>query len=124
MLQEASIRLESGNVPKPDVSFWKAERNISVDDTIMPRPDLAVEVHSPSDLKSAGDLVRAMLKVEKLLNAGVPIVWVVYPNKKTAEVYHASNGYKAGPVQTLIVNDTLDGESVISGFKLPVIDLF
>src|SRR5687767_6610164 len=57
MLQEASIRLEPGNVPKPDVSFWKAERNISVDDTIMPRPDLAVEVHSPSDLKSPSDLV-------------------------------------------------------------------
>jgi Uma2 family endonuclease len=124
MLQEASVKLGSHSSPTPDVSFWKAERNAVADTKAMPKPDLAVEVHSPSDLKSKTTLASAMVKVEKLLDAGVPIVWAVYPNKRVVEVYHASKGYQAGPVQTLTINDTLDGEDVIPGFKLPVADLF
>jgi Uma2 family endonuclease len=65
-----------------------------------------------------------MLKVEKLLEGGVSIVWVVYPNRQQVEVYHAGQAYQAGPVQTLGLADSLDGEDVIPGFKLTVAALF
>jgi Uma2 family endonuclease len=65
-----------------------------------------------------------MLKVEKLLEGGVSIVWVVYPNRQQVEVYHAGRAYQSGPVQTLGLADSLDGEDVIPGFKLTVAALF
>jgi Uma2 family endonuclease len=65
-----------------------------------------------------------MLKVEKLLKGGVSIVWVVYPNRRTVEIYHAGRAYQSGPVQTLGLADSLEGEAVIPGFKLAVAALF
>src|SRR5436305_1612447 len=61
-LQEASVRLGPGNAPTPDMSFWKAERGVEISDSAMPLPDLAVEVHSPSDLKGKVKLAGAMVK--------------------------------------------------------------
>jgi Uma2 family endonuclease len=123
-LQETSVRLGPKNAPTPDISYWKAERQVKITAKAGPRPDLAVEVHSPSDLQSAGALASAMLKVEKLIEGGVPIVWVVYPNRRTVEVYHAGRPYQSGPAHILSLADSLDGEDVIPGFKLAVAALF
>ena len=65
-----------------------------------------------------------MIKVKKLLAGGVSIVWVVYPDRKQVEVYHAGQVYQAGPLQTLGLTDSLDGENVIPGFSLAVATLF
>ncbi len=123
-LQETSIRLDPKNAPTPDISYWKAERHVKITPKAGPRPDLAVEIHSPSDLQSVGALAGAMIKVEKLLAGGVSIVWVVYPDRKQVEVYHAGQAYQAGPVQTLGLTDSLDGENVIPAFSLAVATLF
>ena len=125
MLQETSVVLGPRNSPTPDVSFWKAERNVVVTDKAMPLPDLAVEIHSPGDLQSATALAGAMIKVQKLLDAGVPIVWVIYPPQTKVEVYHAGQSYEKGPVQTFtLMDDTLDGEAVIPGFRVALAELF
>ncbi len=124
MLQETSVKLGPHNIPLPDLCFWKAERSLKPDDGAMPRPDLAVEVHSPSDLKGNAALTRAMLKVKRLLEAGVPLVWVVYPNRQVAEVYQSAAGFEAGPVQVAGIADILDGAEVIPGFKVALQDLF
>ncbi len=121
-LQEASIRLGPNSSPIPDVSYWKAERNIKPDDQAMPLPDLAVEVLSPSDVAGPVALKSAMVKVKKLVNAGVSIVWVVNPKTKTVEVYRA--GQPDQPSAILSEKEKLDGESVIPGFELQVGDLF
>lgn len=65
-----------------------------------------------------------MVKVGKLVEAGVPIVWVINPEKEVVEVYHAAQGYVAGPVRVLGVGDELDGDDVIPGFHMPVAQLF
>lgn len=120
-LQEVSVRIDPKNSPIPDVSYWKAARNVERTNSIAPLPDLAVEVLSPSDTKSKVTLESAMVKVYRLLTAGVSIVWVVNPKEKNVKVYHAG---QVEPVQTLGPDKNLDGEDIIPGFTLPVRALF
>ena len=77
-------------------------------------PDLAVEVVSPSDTAS-----HVHQKVEDWLEAGVRLVWVVYPNSGSVMVYRARDD-----VRMLSANDQLDGGQVLPGFTCPVRDLF
>lgn len=119
-LQEISVRIGPRSAPTPDMSYWKASRQVEITDGAAPLPDLAVEVLSPSDVQSETALRSAMVKVYRLITAGVPLVWVVNPKEKTVEVYHTG---QAEPV-TLSIDDQLDGEDVIPGFSLPIATLF
>ena len=76
-------------------------------------PDLAVEVLSPSD-----EAAMMRIKIVNYLQAGTA-VWVVDPDRRTVEVYTPA----AAP-RTLAANDTLDGGSVLPGFRLTVQDIF
>lgn len=111
-----------GNTASPDVSYWKAERNPRRVKGAMPLPDLAVEIHSPGDLKGPAKTRSAMVKVARLFDYGVPIIWVVYPDRKIVEVYHLANPNT--PVSILAEDEYLDGEDVIPGFRMKVGDLF
>ena len=77
---------------------------------------------SPRDLAGPVALKSAMLKVKRLINAGVALVWVVNPETKTVEVYQA--GQPDQPSESLGLDRELDGADVISSFKLKVRDLF
>lgn len=116
------LKPKSNNTAVPDVAFWKASRNIKSGDGAMPLPDLAVEIHSPSDLVSPSALKSAMVKVLRLFDYGVLLVWVIYPNKKVVEVYHLAQ--PTIPVSILTEDEYLDGEDVIPGFRMKVSDLF
>jgi len=77
-------------------------------------PNLAVEVVSPTN--SAADIEA---KVEEYLQAGVELVWVVFPVPQRIHVYDS-------PTQARILraNDELDGGQVLPGFRLKIADLF
>jgi Uma2 family endonuclease len=66
-LQETSVRLGPQNAPTPDISYWKAERNIKITAKAGPRPDLAVEVHSPSTYRAPGHWQAPCLKWKSCL---------------------------------------------------------
>jgi Uma2 family endonuclease len=74
-------------------------------------PDLAVEVVSPGD-----SWTEVEETVEEFLTAGVKVVWVLDPKRKTVKVYPDE--------KTLRENDTLDGGGVLPGFVVPVWRLF
>lgn len=76
-------------------------------------PDLVLEVVSPGDI---ADEVEH--KVSLYLRAGVPIVWVVYPNDRTVYVHTAPG------TRRLTEDDTLDGGEVLPGFAVRVGELF
>jgi len=100
---------------RPDVSFVTIERMPHrIEGEADFAPDLAVEVWSPSNFD-------ADKKTLQYLNSGVRLVWVVRPVLKTIEVYHPGD---TKPVTVLGINDELDGEDVIPGFKLKVNKLF
>ncbi len=105
---------------RPDISFvsfnrWPANRPMSKTaeawDVV---PDLAVQVISPND--SATDLVT---KIGEYFDAGVRLVWIVYPTFQTIYVYHAPN-----QVRIMSGSDTLDGGTVLPGFQLRLDRLF
>lgn len=106
-----------GTVRAPDVAFISKER---IPDDGIPRgfwpgpPDLAVEVVSPSN---SADQLQG--KIFDYLDAGTRMVWVVHPRTRTVTVYRSTE-----EIRILGEGDVLDGADVVTGFRLPVAELF
>jgi Uma2 family endonuclease len=105
---------------RPDVSFvsyerWPMNRPIPATDNAWDVvPDLAVEVTSPNDF---ADLI--LQKVVEYFQAGVRLVWIIYPKQRLAYVYESLT-----QVRCLTEADELDGGAVLGGFRLPLANLF
>lgn len=104
------FRFPRGNVRVPDVSFMAKGRfpgeQLPEGFSDVP-PDLAVEVLSPDDRP------REILdKIGEYLQAGVRLVWVIDPQRRTAAVYRSMT-----QVRQLGPQDFLDGEDVLPGFR-------
>jgi Uma2 family endonuclease len=80
-------------------------------------PDLAIEIASPSDTHP-----ELTAKTAIYLQAGVRLVWLVWPKAQTIEVWR--QGATLAPTTTLGVQDTLDGLDVIPGFQCAVTAIF
>ena len=104
-------------VRAPDAAFVSRERIPPGDfpEKFWPgAPDLAVEVISPSDT-----LYEVEEKIEEYLEAGVKLIWIVNPKKRTVTIYQPN----VEP-QTLTEADTLDGREVVPGFQYGLARLF
>lgn len=77
-------------------------------------PDLAVEVLSPND--RVGDVAD---KVDLWLEKGSRLVWVVDPRRRTVTVHRRDQRPRV-----LHADETLEGEDVLPGFRLPVLRVF
>jgi Uma2 family endonuclease len=101
----------------PDVSFVRQER---IPPTGLPKaywpgaPDLAVEVVSPGD--TAKEVAG---KVEDWLAAGARAVWVVNPKRLTVIIHRPQI-----EAVTLGLDDELDGQDVVPGFRCRVSEIF
>jgi Uma2 family endonuclease len=101
----------------PDVAFVAGERLAAAglgQPFLELAPDLAVEVLSPGDRKTA---VRA--KVDEYLAAGVRAVWALDPATRTVRVHQ-----RGGIELLLSEHDVLDGGDIVPGFRCPVAALF
>ena len=101
----------------PDAAFVRAERAPQGQARrSFPRlaPDLVVEVLSPSDRVS-----EVVAKLEMYLEAGVPLIWLVDPEKMTITVIASGKSTKV-----LRSGDTLDGGDVLPDFTVPVAEIF
>jgi|CXWL01.1.fsa_nt_gi Uma2 family endonuclease len=108
---------DANNVRRPDGSFiakGRLENELPPDGHVRIAPDLAIEVVSPNDL--AVDL---QTKVDEYLEAGVRLIWVVYPESKLVLVYRAGS-----TVQRLGVEHELSGEDVLPEFRLAISKIF
>jgi Uma2 family endonuclease len=105
---------------RPDVAFvtferWPKDRPIPATDNAWDVvPDLAIEVVSPNDLAD-----EIMEKITEYFQAGVLLVWIVYPQQRLVHVYES-------PVRIRGFShaDELDGGSVLPEFRLPLANLF
>lgn len=77
-------------------------------------PDIAIEVTSPDDRPG-----RVAERLAFYLRAGVPLVWLIDPDDRTVSVFEPRR-----PARIMGVEDTLDGEPVLSEFELPLAELF
>lgn len=101
----------------PDVAFVSAERvpqNQERKHSPRLAPDLVVGVLSPSDRMS-----EALTKVALYLEAGVRLVWLVDPGRRTVTVFPPD-----APPQTLDATMTIDGGEVLPGFSVPAAEMF
>jgi Uma2 family endonuclease len=111
------IRRDPDVVLMPDVSFIRADR-IPPDGlwerTVPIPPDLATEIASPNDT-----MAEVRRKAQRYLDAGVPLVWIVWPRRRAVSVL------RPGQPELLLTEDgELDGSDVIPGFRLPVAAIF
>ncbi len=119
VLDSSALYNFNDNMPRrqPDISFISLEKLPEIpDETLTVAPDLAAEVVSKNDIAS-----EVLAKVKQYQQAGVRLVWIIYPSIKVVDVYRLKDGFKS---QRLIETDALDGEDVIPGFSLPVGKLF
>jgi Uma2 family endonuclease len=107
--------LPNGNKRAPDVSFVASGRLESAAGTawLALVPDLAVEVRSPND--SARQLLDT---VGEYLAAGVRLVWVIDPERRSAAAYRSPTDVREiGP------SGSLEGDDVLAGFFCPLSDI-
>jgi Uma2 family endonuclease len=111
------VQRDPDTVLAPDISFVQRDRISALG---LPRgffpepPDLAVEMVSPSERQSDIDE-----KVERWLNSGVRLLWLVHPRRRTVTVYRTLTD-----VKLLTETDTLDGGDVLPGFACRVGEIF
>lgn len=102
------------NVYLPDVAYYADESKPLVAHGPVPyMPDLAVEIQSPGD-----SLARMRAKARYYLEHGCLMVWLVIAEKRLVEIYAADSE------DILTESDTLDGGTVLPGFKIAVKDIF
>jgi Uma2 family endonuclease len=115
---DGTIRLFPGLVRIPDVAFasWDCFPGRKRPRAPIPHlaPDFVVEVLSKSNTK--GEMNR---KLREYLEAGVRLIWIVDPKKRTVRVHTAVD-------QSVLfaASQSLDGGAVLPGFRLPLSELF
>jgi Uma2 family endonuclease len=110
------IARDPDTVRIPDAAFIsKARMPLPMPVKFIPlAPDLAVEVVSPGDTAME---VRA--KVLEYLRGVTRLVWVIYPETQSADVYSGLDQWRV-----VDLAGALDGGEVLPGFSLPLVRLF
>lgn len=109
------LRRDPDTVRAPDAAFVRAERVLPPGDGFFDgAPDLAVEVVSPRDTRTA-----VQEKVDDYLAAGTRLVWVIWPETRSVTA-HTPDGQR----RILHEGDNLDGADVLPGFTCPVAAIF
>jgi Uma2 family endonuclease len=114
---DGMMRIAPGLVRIPDVSFISWDRLPGRESPKEPipdlAPDLAVEVLSEGN--TPAEMAR---KVREYFDAGVVLVWLIDPRKRTARVFS-----KVGKSTLVRADQALDGGAVLPGFTVPLADL-
>ncbi len=119
MASDSGVKVETDpdTVREPDIAYFSRDRlalDADVPGYAEVPPDLVVEVVSPSDsVRGIND------KARMWLDAGVQLVWVLWPETKMIEAHRP-----AQPVTTLRETDTLTAEEILPQFKVPIKDIF
>lgn len=101
------------SVLAPDVSIFRVPK--AAGETYNTQaPILAVEIVSPSQNR-----LFFQDKAEIYLGAGTALVWVVWPETQTVDVWTPP-----ATMTTLGMSHTLDGDTVLPGLQIPVAAIF
>ena len=108
---------DPNNTRRPDISYISNERleGIDLDETVPFMPDLAVEIKSPSN--SVKGVRGLQEKALYYLDNGSRLVWLIYPDRKTADACTRSDD---GTIRFMPLgkDDMLDGGDVLPGFSI------
>ena len=114
----ALTRLQDGLVRIPDVSFYRwdriGEKSVPRDPICRTVPNLAVEIVSRTNTRAEMDRKR-----QEYFEAGVELVWIVYPDTMTVEVWSTARDCHISGHE-----DTLTGGTLLPGFQLSISEWF
>ncbi len=114
---DGMMRIAPGLVRIPDVSFISWDRLPGRESPKDPVPDLAPDL--AVEILSEGNTPAEMKrKVGEYFDAGVQLVWLIDPRKRTARVYSA-------PHRSILIRaaQSLDGGDVLPGFAIGLAEL-
>jgi Uma2 family endonuclease len=114
-----AFTMKNGNKRSPDISFVSKEKLQGLDELpdgfLDGAPDLAIEVLSPNNTIAEIDR-----KIVEYFENGSRLVWVINLKQHYVLVYRSAKE----PDRLLKQADSLDGEDVISGFIMPLSEIF
>jgi len=115
---DCPIRLLPNQVRQPDVSFFGKNHfpdgKLPTGQVLEMAPDFAIEGISPSNTPAEMDH-----KVTEYFQAGVSLLWYVYPITQTVRVFHSPVEF-----QDLKEDMLLHGAAILPGFEVTVRALF
>jgi Uma2 family endonuclease len=115
---DARVDVSDDTVRGADVAYYREDRwpRARVGKEPPPgAPDLAVEVISKNDRPG-----KVLEKVADYLAAGVPLVWVVHPRKRTISIYRRDDPEP----DVLRADDAIENLPELPGFRCLVAELF
>jgi Uma2 family endonuclease len=119
-INETTYKANDKNSRRPDVSYVEFSKfppleTLQDDPPLLDcAPNLAIEVVSPTNTIAEMDK-----RIDYFFKSGVQLVWVIHPQSKRVHVYESTTD-----CDILAVGDVLDGGKVLTGFSLPVAELF
>jgi Uma2 family endonuclease len=101
----------------PDVAYFSTDKLEAAGNAEIFHvpPDLVIEIFSPTNQRRRGDFQQ---RVRDYLDAGVRLLWVIYPDAGYAMVHRAD-----GSARMVRETQALDGEDVLPGFRLELGEL-
>ncbi len=115
LIMEQDVMLTGIQMRRPDLAYFSGEQiNNSLTDADEPIPAFALEVISPTD--DAEDVEK---KVGEYFQAGVGVVWHIYPENRVVYVYTSRRH-----VMICLEDDLCSAAPVLPDFSITVNDLF
>ncbi len=120
LANDSAVVTERGpdTVRGADICFYSHERwpRSQVGSKLPPvAPDLVVEVYSPGNRTG-----KALEKVIEYLDAGFPLVWIVYPKSRQVVIYRSADEAPDVLRQDAVIENLPE----LPGFRCPVADFF
>jgi Uma2 family endonuclease len=113
---DSTLRMKSGRIRLPDVSFVSKARLPKTLDPVPPLgPDLAIEVLSESNTDE-----EMRQKRSEYFQSGTRLMWIVDPATRSVAVYTTPDG----PPAQVSELDHLDGGAVLPGLSIRVAEMF
>jgi Uma2 family endonuclease len=114
---ESSLRPagDDKNERRPDVTFRLTDEAASEASYLTTFPDFVAEIKSPNN---SYEELRS--KARFYIANGTRLVWLVYPNKRVAEVYDAEGNSEIYTQDS----DILSGEPVLPDFQMTLAEIF
>ena len=103
------------NHRRPDIAFYTRQQILLAKDDKYTVPEFVIEIISPTD-----NAYKVNQKVIDYRNAGVKIIWHLFPQVKEVHIYR-DNALK---MEVKRAQDICSAEPVIEGFTISVADIF